>query len=110
MSHNTVAYDMDLHKLEEFIDSNDCVEIYPRYVLSYASIKNPTFEEEDWFSANNGDDLYETLHDWEDYHTSLEDLLYIDVYYQDYENGEKDHISRVYQHKNYTVEDIEKLI
>tara|TARA_R110000868_G_scaffold44703_2_gene149015 strand:+ start:11 stop:355 length:345 start_codon:yes stop_codon:yes gene_type:complete len=114
MSGDTVAYDMNLNTLEDWIEVYKDIEIYPRYVIEYKSIGCnylgiPYSEEEDWWSADRGDDLFEWLQTWDD-RQSLEDTLYIDVYYQETDDTARDYISRVYQHKDYTVEDIEKLI
>ena len=114
MSGDTVAYDMNLNTLEDWIEVYKDIEIYPRYVIEYKSIGCnylgiPYSEEEDWWSGDRGDELFEWLQTWDD-RQSLEDTLYIDVYYQESEDTVKDYISRVYQHKDYTVEDIEKLI
>ena len=114
MSGDTVAYDMNLNTLEDWIEVYKDIEIYPRYIIEYKSIGCnylgiPYNEEEDWWSADRGDDLFEWLQTWDD-RQSLEDTLYIDVYYQETDDTVRDYISRVYQHKDYTVEDIEKLI
>lgn len=116
MSGDTVAYDMNLNTLEDWIEVYKDIEIYPRYIIEYKSIGCnylgiPHSEEEDWWSGDRGDELFDWLQNWDDnapFH--LEDTLYIDVYYQEDECCCRDYISRVYQHKDYTVEDIEKLI
>ena len=118
MSYNTEAYDMDLHKLEQFIDSVGRVETYPRYIVEWMDVVESDsgsgisfpYTHEEWWSASEGDDLYEFLHEWEDFHANLKNTIYIDIYYQESEDTVKDYISRVYQHKKFTVEDIEKLI
>jgi len=106
---------MTLNKLDIFISQNEDIQIYPRYIIEYKGIGCnylgiPHSEEEDWWSGDRGDELFDWLQNWDDnapFH--LEDTLYIDVYYQEDECCCRDYISRVYQHKDYTVEDIEKL-
>ncbi len=113
MSYNTEAYDMDLNKLENFIDTNGDIEIYPRYIIEWMeAVESDTGSgfsfprvDEDWWSADRTDDLWDWINDWDD-RASLKNTLYIDVYYQESEDTVRDYISRVYQHKSFTVEDI----
>lgn len=117
MSHNTVAYDMDLHKLENFIHTNGDIEIYPRYVVEWMEVEDsdsgsgfsfPRIDEDYW-TADRTDDLWDWINDWDD-RASLENTIYIDVYYQESEDTVRDYISRVYQHKSFTVADIGQII
>ena len=116
MSHNTVAYDMDLHKLEEFINKNGDIEIYPRYVVEWMEVVERYGDgfsfariEEDYWTADRTDNLWDWINDWED-RKSLKNTIYIDVYYQESEDTVRDYISRVYQHKSFTVADIGQII
>jgi effector-binding domain-containing protein len=113
---------MTLNKLENFIDTNGDIEIYPRYVVEWMEVVELMEAEEsdtgsgfsfprvceDWWSADRTDDLWDWINDWDD-RASLKNTIYIDVYYQESEDTVRDYIDRVYQHKSFTVEDIEKL-
>lgn len=102
---------MTLNKLDIFISQNEDVQIYPRYIIEYkVFIGEIVCDEEDWWSGDRGDDLFDYLQNWDDRaFCNLEDTLCIDIFYQEDEGCCRDYISRVYQHKDYTVEDIEKL-
>jgi hypothetical protein len=123
MSGDTVAYDIDLFKLEDFIEymNHNCgdLEIYPRFVIEYMTEDTennrrfrPTLHpEEDWFAADKQESMLEWLKGWDTHgYPDFNSTIYIDVYYQESRDTIRDYISRVYQHKDYTVEDIEKLI
>jgi hypothetical protein len=101
---------------------NQDIEIYPRYVVEWMEVVELMEAEEsdtgsgfsfprvceDWWSADRTDDLWDWINDWDD-RASLKNTIYIDVYYQESEDTVRDYIDRVYQHKSFTVEDIEKL-
>jgi|21_taG_2_1085346.scaffolds.fasta_scaffold05912_2 effector-binding domain-containing protein len=114
MSYNTEAYDMDLNKLENFIDRNGDIEIYPRYIIEWMeAVESDTGSgfsfprvDEEWWSADRTDALWDRINDWGDNLKIFNTTIYIDVYYQESEDTVRDYISRVYQHKSFTVEDI----